>query len=235
MNATPASAPSSSNAARDAARRPAGRDGAGRSDARERFDRLLQQKGSAGDDEAAPPPDAQAVTALTAAALRLRGAAENSPGDAVEGTAGCAAAAGLRGHAQAEAAGRAAAARTQESATSEALQRALSPDAVQAAQEASLQAATRAEVLAGAQPARQFEVTLNDPLGLRLQLQATQAATGVPTHAAERGHAPWTVALASQRSDFQLASRHLPRLEERLRARGLSEGPVHLQRDEDEA
>lgn len=87
---------------------------------------------------------------------------------------------------------------------------------------------TAAQALTAAAAPRSVEMAVELPLGLTLQVQATQAAAaaGVP---GAPGQAPWRLTLGTGSLDLERIARHLPRLEGRLRARGLLEGDVGLQ------
>jgi hypothetical protein len=77
---------------------------------------------------------------------------------------------------------------------------------------------TPAEAMGTADAARAFEVSLREPLGAGVTLHAVAPAGG----------ARWTLALGAQGLNPQELRRNLGRLEERLRAKGLSHEPLDL-------
>jgi hypothetical protein len=78
--------------------------------------------------------------------------------------------------------------------------------------------------------AHTWEVSLGEPLGVPMDLRATRSPQQV-TGAAAAG---WSLTLSSSARDAALLARHVPRLHERLRSRGLDHGPVALERDDEE-
>lgn len=74
-----------------------------------------------------------------------------------------------------------------------------------------------------------WEVTLNDPRGVAVELRAARPA-GLA--GADRP-ANWTLTIASPVHDAALLARHVPRLNERLRARELTHDHVRIEGDDD--
>ncbi|MEO7245468.1 MAG: hypothetical protein ABIX12_10025 [Rubrivivax sp.] len=73
--------------------------------------------------------------------------------------------------------------------------------------------------------AQTFEVTLNDPRGIGLELRA-QRAGGSQVGAAQ---APWSLTIGSGVVDASVLARHAPRLNERLQARVVTHGHVRIE------
>jgi len=70
-----------------------------------------------------------------------------------------------------------------------------------------------------------WAVTLNDPRGLALDLQATRPGGAQPAGAA----AAWSVTIGAGVHDAALLARHAPRLNERLQARTVTHTHVRIQ------
>jgi hypothetical protein len=70
-----------------------------------------------------------------------------------------------------------------------------------------------------------FEVTLNDPRGIGLELRA-QRTGGSQVGAAP---APWSLTVGSGLVDASVLARHAPRLNDRLLARVVTHGHVRIE------
>ena len=76
-----------------------------------------------------------------------------------------------------------------------------------------------------AQAAGTWEVSVNQPLGAALQMSATR-----PERANNaEGPAAWTLTIGSSNVDASVLARHAPRLNERLRARSLTNTHVRIE------
>lgn len=79
--------------------------------------------------------------------------------------------------------------------------------------------------------ASSWQVSINDPRGVPVELRAARVAQGQPT----AGQPAWALTLAGPLRETSLLVRHAPRLDERLRARALSDTPVRVEQDDEEA
>lgn len=112
-----------------------------------------------------------------------------------------------------------------------------------AGEPAAAQGSAALQALIGSGEARRFDVSIDLPLGVQLQLQATQAGQGAQAAQAAqvaqaltagmRAAAPWVLSIGSTRADQAALARHLPRLEERLRSRGVQAAPLHWETSRD--
>ena len=164
------------------------------------FERLLRRKSGARDDE--------------------RDSAGSTGSDKYEGSgfAGFALALGspsARGTGAVAAGSVSASAEANGGATQAALQSALNTEPGQAG-------------LAGVagEAAGSWEVSVNQPLGVSLELRATRTASGA------QGPAGWALSIGSPVLDATLLARHAPRLNERLKARAVPLSHVRIE-DED--
>jgi hypothetical protein len=73
-----------------------------------------------------------------------------------------------------------------------------------------------------------FQVSINEPMGLPLELRAVR----VPQAGNVNAPATWALNIASPSRDASALSRHGARLDDRLRARGIDGTQVYVQRDE---
>lgn len=108
----------------------------------------------------------------------------------------------------------------------------LPTDATRAAIGTALQADAGTPVAAGlrAEAATIWDVSLNDPRGIPVELRAARVAQTTPAH----GAAAWSLTLGASARDLALLVRHAPRLEERLRAQSLGDAPVRVEADDEE-
>ena len=99
--------------------------------------------------------------------------------------------------------------------------------ATQAALQSALNAEPGATGLAGAagEAAGSWEVSVNQPLGVALELRATRAAGGT------QGPAGWALSIGSPMLDATLLARHAPRLNERLKARAVTLSHVRIEEE----
>lgn len=106
------------------------------------------------------------------------------------------------------------------------------PNATQAAVGTALSADQSPLPAAGlrADAASAWQVTLNDPRGVAVELRAARPAA---LAGADRP-ANWTLTIASPAHDAALLARHVPRLNERLRARELTHTHVRIEERDDE-
>jgi hypothetical protein len=74
-----------------------------------------------------------------------------------------------------------------------------------------------------------WQVTLNDPRGVAVELSALRP----PAQAMAGTSAGWTLTIGSPVVDAAVLLRHAPRLNERLRARAMGETHVRIEDDED--
>ena len=105
--------------------------------------------------------------------------------------------------------------------------------APRAALETALNADPGSQALSGTQAdtAGAWQVSLNEPMGVAVELRATRPAGGGP--ASEL--AAWTLTIASSSADAAMLTRHAPRLNERLRARSLTRDHVRIEGDDEAA
>ncbi len=164
----------------------------------DRFERLLRDKSGARDDE-----DTEACVA-----------APECPCAAPPPLIGHMPAA-LQGHAAVAALARAgAAAHDTASATQAALGSAMASQAPQPAQ-------------ANAADAHTFQVSINEPMGLPLELRAVRVQSAGQVQAP----ALWALNIAAPSRESGLLARHGSRLDERLRARGIDPSQVNVESD----
>ena len=77
--------------------------------------------------------------------------------------------------------------------------------------------------------AHTFQVSINEPMGLPLELRAVR----VPLTGQVQAPATWALNIASPSRDAMNLTRHGARLDERLRARGIDSGALHVERDDE--
>jgi hypothetical protein len=162
----------------------------------DRFERLLRDKSAAREDD-----DIEAgVPAPDCAAAALPPPMGQMPSP-------------LQGHAAVAALARAGAvANDTASATQAALGSAMASQAPQPTQ-------------ANAGDAHTFQVSINEPMGLPLELRAVR----VPAAGNVQAPALWALNIAAPSREAAQLSRHGSRLDERLRARGIDPGQVHVE------
>jgi len=108
------------------------------------------------------------------------------------------------------------------------------PSATQAALGSAMAAQAPPRTEAGAADAQAFQVSIHEPTGMALELRAVRVAGAAGTPAP----AQWALHIAAPARDAATLARHGPRLDERLRARGLDGTAVHVEpedRDDDAA
>jgi hypothetical protein len=112
-------------------------------------------------------------------------------------------------------------------------QSAAADTAPHAALEAALNADPGSQPLSGTQAdtAGAWQVSLNEPMGVAVELRATRPASG----GAAGEPAAWTLTIASSSTDAAMLTRHAPRLNERLRARALTRDHVRIEGDDEAA
>lgn len=108
-----------------------------------------------------------------------------------------------------------------------------SPNATQAAVGTALSADAGPLPAAGLRTdtASAWQVTLNDPRGVAVELRATRPAA---LAGADRP-ANWALTIAAPAHDAALLARHVPRLNERLRARELTHTHVRIEDDDEQS
>jgi hypothetical protein len=80
----------------------------------------------------------------------------------------------------------------------------------------------------GGADAHTFQVSINEPMGLPLELRAVR----LPSAGQVQAPAMWSLNIASPSRETGLLARHGSRLDERLRARGIDLGRVEVESDE---
>ncbi len=76
--------------------------------------------------------------------------------------------------------------------------------------------------------AHTFQVSINEPMGLPLELRAVR----VPAAGQVQGPALWALNISAPSRDVAVLSRHGSRLDERLRARGIDPSQVRVEADD---
>ena len=110
----------------------------------------------------------------------------------------------------------------------------LPPAVVAAASRSALQgeAPTGAAALRGDKPEATFQVSLQESPGVQVELRATRGAVTATGFV----QAPsWNLSVGSPALNRATLSRHVARLDERLRAKGITPGHVRIEEAEDEA
>ena len=82
---------------------------------------------------------------------------------------------------------------------------------------------------ANAADANTFQVSINEPMGLPLELRAVR----VPATGQVQAPAMWALNIAAPSRDAMHLGRQGARLDERLRARGIDAGALHVERDDE--